>query len=216
MQTHTGTHSFGKRRAFTLVEILIALSIGLLVLAGTFTAYFFTSKTFAMDMGRTLVNRDIRTLRNELVDDVAYCNRLEVYNSYSTRTKYTDSNGNISGNFILCITEIYDETDKVNKIDKVVGYYQGAADAAGQTPLYRFAVKNCNAAVTTNVLTLIPATSGHKERITNCVGLNPGGKIFRNYMNSNAGISVFARMVEKGAVTKTASGSMYFTVVRRS
>ncbi len=216
-RTLGGLPAHSARRGFTLVEVLIASAILVLVIVGALGSYLYGLNTYSYDLGRSFVNRDYRNFMNDMSSTVTYCNQIRVYSAFNDRTAYVDINGNTSGNFVLCIYETL-QSDGTNNITRLVGYYQGNDGA--KSPIRSFTVST-NVDSNTDVLTLIPAaatmnSSSHPLEYPDCVGLNPGDKVFRDFGNNGTGVMVFAQLRNPGNLMKKAANSIHFTVVRRS
>ncbi len=217
MRTSDGISALSPRRGFTLVEVLVSSAILTLVVIGALSGYLYGLNTYSYDLGRSFVNRDYRNFMNDMSSTVTYCNQIRTYTAFNDRTAHVDTNGNFSGNLVLCIYETL-QTDGTNNITRIVGYYQGTDGA--KTPIRSFTV-NTNVDAHTDVLTLIPATSAmnsssHPIEYPDCVGLNPGAKVFRDFMNNGTGVMVHAQLRNPGSLMKKATNSIHFTVVRRS
>lgn len=207
----------GRRRAFTLVEVLVTLTLFMMLMAGVMGSYLYSLNTFSYDLGRTLVNRDYRTFMTSMTNSVTFCNHIRVLSEFNDRTVYTDSNGNISGNFVLCVYEQIQSSGE-NNITRIIGFYRGSG--SGGSPIRTFDVTT-NVPADTDLMTLIPATgtinsSAHRQVFPDSAGLNPGGKMFRDYKNDSRGLMVFGEMINPGNLAKKASNTIHFTVVRRS
>lgn len=75
----------------TLVEIMIAASIGLIVVTVGLSFLIQTQKTYQYETGKLMVNRDIRNFTLRMIDDATYANNFQIYDQYSnlSRTTYT-------------------------------------------------------------------------------------------------------------------------------
>lgn len=131
-------------RAFTLVEILVAITVMGLVVTGVIRLMSQTMRTYFYDGARARINRDIRTFTQDMDTDAAYANYFLVFPDFSTRTKNSGANDNYlvdgqSGDFLLLISVSINATTGSQYITKLVGYYRDAAsNAVG--PVRKFTV----------------------------------------------------------------------------
>lgn len=75
----------------TLVEIMIAMAVGLLVTATTLQFLIQNLKTYQYETGKLLVNRDIRKFTNQMIDDGTFANDFRIFDQISnlSRASYT-------------------------------------------------------------------------------------------------------------------------------
>jgi prepilin-type N-terminal cleavage/methylation domain-containing protein len=75
----------------TLVELMIAMAIGVMVLAVALRFVNQNLRTYQYETGKLLVNRDIRKFTTQMVDDGTYANKFYIYDQCSnlSRTSYT-------------------------------------------------------------------------------------------------------------------------------
>src|ERR1035437_751305 len=133
---------FRARRAFTLVEVLIASTILGLVLVGIFAALIQGLRLFKFDSFRLEINHDIRSFTDELTPNATFANYFLVFTSFSGNR--TTVSGNVttmnslpqgnSGDFLVLVFK--DDTDDT-KIASIIGYYRDV-DAAGNYCLRKF------------------------------------------------------------------------------
>ncbi len=83
--------SFATKKGMTLVEILIAASIGLIVMTVALRFVIQNLKTYQYETGKLLVNRDIRKFTTQMIDDATYANSFHIYDQASnlSRASYT-------------------------------------------------------------------------------------------------------------------------------
>jgi hypothetical protein len=74
-------------RGMTLVEILIAASLGLIVVTGGLRFVIQTLKSYQYETGKLLVNRDIRQFTAQMIDDATYANSFMIFNQSSDLTR---------------------------------------------------------------------------------------------------------------------------------
>lgn len=78
-------------RGMTLVEILIAASLGLIVITTGLRFVIQTLKSYQYETGKLLVNRDIRQFTAQMIDDATYANSFMIFNQSSDLTRGTGS-----------------------------------------------------------------------------------------------------------------------------
>lgn len=84
------------RRGFTLVEILVALTLLGLVTAGVLKVFIQVLNIYYFDTAKLQINRDIRTFTAALTENATYSNYFVIFPSYNnlTRTASTLVNSN--------------------------------------------------------------------------------------------------------------------------
>lgn len=86
-------------RGMTLVEILVAASLGLIVVTGGLRFVIQTLKSYQYETGKLLVNRDIRQFTSQMIDDATYANSFMIFDqtsNLSRATGYTLSSGGVA------------------------------------------------------------------------------------------------------------------------
>jgi prepilin-type N-terminal cleavage/methylation domain-containing protein len=83
---------FKSRKAMTLVELMVAMSIGLVVTTGALRFLIQTLKTYQYETGKLLINRDIRKFTTEMLDDATYANGFQIYDQCSNLDRPSGSN----------------------------------------------------------------------------------------------------------------------------
>ena len=83
--------TLSNHRGMTLVEMLIASSIGLIVTTGALSLLIQTLKVYQFETGKLLINRDIRKFTTEMLDDATYANGFHIYDQCANldRSSYT-------------------------------------------------------------------------------------------------------------------------------
>lgn len=232
------------RRAFTLVEILIATTLFGVTISSTIGFYLYAMRTYQFDVGKCLVNSDFRRFTDQMVNNVTYASQVYIMPSFSERTTtttYTDpitfatstvTNLNTvatstSGDFMVLVYQ--DPT--TNNIVRLVGYYRAEDSSmknygANQFPIRMFDL-TLNEPSSTNIATLLPATStlnssAHRLLFLNSTALgNPNSTtnapgIFTN-INSGRTVVINGELCNKGSTTRQKASNKYnFTVSRRS
>src|SRR5690606_27664940 len=123
-------------RAFTLPEVLITVGVASIVMIAALSFFIQGLNIFSLDVGKNLVNRDIRTFTSELTDNATYANYFQIYPNFSTRTVSTTTNGvtsttsasledKQSGDMLVLI---YKDPTNVDLVNRIVGYYRAPLD----------------------------------------------------------------------------------------
>ena len=124
-------------RAFTLVEILIAVTLFGVAISSTLGFYLYAMRTYQFDIGKCLVNSDFRRFTDQMVNNVTFASQIYILPSFTERTittTYTDpitfatstvTNLNTvanstSGDFLVLV---YQDATTTN-IVRLVGYYR--------------------------------------------------------------------------------------------
>lgn len=113
-------------RGMTLVEILIAASLGLIVVTGGLRFVIQTLKSYQYETGKLLVNRDIRQFTAQMIDDATYANGFMIFDQASNLTRPGTDNAIGSEDPLASTYKGYDK-DKTfverndNATPKVVG-----------------------------------------------------------------------------------------------
>jgi len=131
----------GRRKAFTLVEIMVTCTIMGLVAVGILASFLQALKVYQFGTFRVQINKDLRDLTSELTDNGTYANYFMVFQDFTHVTTTTSgvtnlanlSDGTAGDYLILVFKDRADDT----KISRIIGYYR-AADASGSSALYKF------------------------------------------------------------------------------
>ena len=75
--------TYRSKLAMTLVEILIASTLGIIVTTGALRFLIQTLKTYQYETGKLLVTRDIRKFTGQMVDDATYANYFLIFDQIS-------------------------------------------------------------------------------------------------------------------------------------
>ena len=68
-----------KQKGMTLVEIMVAATIGLIVVTSGLSFVIQTLKTYQYETGKLLINKDIRKFTAQMVDDGTYADSFQIY-----------------------------------------------------------------------------------------------------------------------------------------
>jgi prepilin-type N-terminal cleavage/methylation domain-containing protein len=143
---NTAPAAFRQSHAFTMVEVLMATTIGALVLCGA-GAFLITSlKIYSADFNRLNVNNDLRSFTLRMETDAAFANIFYIYDPATngaipnTNTKSSVSAGQ-SGDLVLLVT-VLTANNGSTTVDRIVAYSHnsvGTTNAPNDTgPLYRW------------------------------------------------------------------------------
>ena len=80
-----------KQKGMTLVEIMVAATIGLIVVTSGLSFVIQTLKTYQYETGKLLINKDIRKFTAQMVDDGTYADSFQIYDQMGnlSRSSYT-------------------------------------------------------------------------------------------------------------------------------
>jgi prepilin-type N-terminal cleavage/methylation domain-containing protein len=129
------------RRAFTLVEMLIATSVLALVSVGMLRVFVQALNVYYYDTGKILVNKDIRKFTGAMTEDATYANYFRIFPSYSNLSRTVDTlynpadpdqgfvnaiadtsvNDGVSGD---CLVLVYKDATDDRKIALLIAYFR--------------------------------------------------------------------------------------------
>ena len=199
------THS--ARRGFTLTELLIGISIFGIIMAGVMAMFITSLQTYYYDLGRQLVNRDMRKFTNELSDNAVESNYFRVYPSFVDRSAEVNVTG--SGDFALFV---YNNPSNIEEVVRIVGYYR-AASGTSPGPVRRFEV-NCAPTKTNNPVSLAPDPST-VDQWDEVLELSRGLSDGRLFFNFGKTIIVRGEISRRGTASKNAVNTYNFTIAPR-
>lgn len=142
----------GRSRGFTLVEIMVSVTIVGLVIVGAIGLVVQTLKTYYYDSARIRINRDIRTFTQDMDTDAAYSNYFLIFPNFTSRTQNSGANDYIladgeSGDFLLLVSTTTNAATGTSYITKFIGYYRDASGtAAGPVRKFTVSIPNVNPA----------------------------------------------------------------------
>ncbi|MCH6256566.1 prepilin-type N-terminal cleavage/methylation domain-containing protein [Puniceicoccaceae bacterium K14] len=198
-----------QKTAFTLTELVVAMSI-LGVLSIALTSFYIkgVNQTY-FDVGKQLVNKDIRNFTTELSDSAVHANYFIIYDSFQTRDQQDEGS---SGDFLLLV---YNDPDDDQKIERTIGFYRSSSSNV-EGPVLTFNTTHDTSVVTQAELSaLIPDAStfgAHQEVIELSKGL-ADGKLFFNFFNKS--IVVRGEIIHQGDNTRNATNTYNFTISPR-
>ncbi len=79
------------RRAFTLVEILVSTTMFAMVSAGILGVFIQVLSVYHYDIGKLLVNKDLRKFTGEMTENATYANYFRIFPSYSNLSRSVDT-----------------------------------------------------------------------------------------------------------------------------
>jgi len=117
-----------KRKGFSLIEIIISMFILSMVVGGILSFNFQMIKAGYFSELKNQINRDIRTVTNELDTAAQEANYFVLYKSFDADDRNSSEDrlyDNRSGDFLVLVS-ISDAsvTSGTQLVDKVVGYYR--------------------------------------------------------------------------------------------
>lgn len=223
-------HRESRRRAFTLFEVMLTLSMTSVVMAGSMSFVLQSLNTYHYDMGKLLVNRDIRTFTSEMTENAAYANYFMIFPSFSERSNTVqvgDSengfvdvevdasvNDGMSGDFLLLV---FTDPEDSSVVTRLVGYFRaplGGFDAEGEGPVRRFE-RNFPDGASGDIWDLLPdveTATSQPEVIELSEGL-ADGRLFYNFRNRS--IMVKGKIFHDGNLSRRATNTYNFTVSPR-
>jgi len=135
-------------RGFTLVEIMISVTIIGLTSIGIIGFLRQGLKMYYADRARLMINRDIRTFTDKIDTDAVDANFFCLYPSFATT--YNGSGGTATdaavadgqvGDFLVLVFVLPKNTSGVSLIYQIVGYYREVTNTTLNTgPVHRFSV----------------------------------------------------------------------------
>ncbi len=219
-----------ERRGFTLFEVLFTLSLSSVVALGSLSFLLQSLNTYHYDIGKLLVNRDIRTFTSEMTENAAYANYFMIFPSFVERTQTVEVgdsesgfetvtvdasiNDGMSGDFLVLV---FTDPDDSHQIKRLVGYFRAPADPDDPTsegPVRRFET-NFSGGATGDIWDLLPAletANTHPEVIELSQGL-ADGKLFYNFRDRS--IMVKGKIFHDGNLMRRATNTYNFTVSPR-
>lgn len=189
-----------RTKGYTLVELMVALFIFGLVMAGLVSFNYDTTRVMFDSVMRLDINRDMRMVSQRLMADINTADTFYLYRSFQTSDR-TNTAGtqrlgaDSSGDFIILV---YSEPQPVTTgnvfITKLVGYFrkpETAGSASSFGPIYRFEINYADQTVRADsnpVESLIAGLSySDTSAYTRILGKSSGNYtngIFYNFRNN--------------------------------
>lgn len=178
------------QRGYTLVEIMISMTILSLVMIGAFGVFMQANKALFVSAGKGNINRDIRTFTGELTAIARNANHFFIYDSINVgdRNQIVDRKtmGNTGDFLLLIFQEEYPNLGDPVYITRITGYYRDATTNS-RGPIRKFDIQydpaDYKLASTTLVEDLIPSKSvlQNQKVVTELSEGLANGQLFLNY-----------------------------------
>jgi len=218
------------RKAFTLVELMVAMSVSLIAMTGVLFLLMKVLNLHAYEQGRLQVNSDVRKMTQQMTRDAVDSSYFRIYASYSNRSDNGSSDGTTdapvadggTGDFLLLVTQSTD-SQGVPRITRVIAFYRDATApySVGGTlislpgPVRRREVNLASPGLDARSTTLLSLMNTHlpvSGRSTNptLVQLAQGlgnGCLFGN--SQNRSIMVRGQVQEQGNLIYTRTANTY-------
>ena len=229
-----------KKRAFTLVEILIATSVFAIIMAVMLRTFLEVLNAYSYDTAKIQINHDLRKFTAEMTENATYANYFRIFPAYNNLQRAVDTLVNpadpdqgfttamtdtsvadgLSGD---CLVLVYKDPADDTKVNRLIGYFRvpGPNDASGNPtpgPVRRFDLPITPSSSLPlfqlipeiNDPTIYPIVVELSQDIAN-------GKLFYNYYNR--AIIVKGQIVQRGGLLNSvhaqASNTYNFTVSPR-
>ncbi|HZL46357.1 MAG TPA: prepilin-type N-terminal cleavage/methylation domain-containing protein [Opitutaceae bacterium] len=157
-------------RGFSLVEMMVALAVLGLAVAGTVIFTYQALNTYYYESGRLLLNHDMRKFTNDMTTDAVYSNYFEIYPDFATRSKTTAGvttdawlPNNQSGDFLLLVFASTNPSSGVTTVNRLIGYYRDTPDPTDPTksiPTNSGSVRRFDVAISPAVVIGSPTNAG--------------------------------------------------------
>lgn len=211
---------------FTLVEVIVAVSIMSIVMLFVFRFFITTLNLYSYDHGRVQVNQDIRSFTNEIRNDATTASYFYIYPSFSSRWTGTGNTTDAhvseseSGDMLVLVYDYTNpgsgNTGATTYITRLVGYYRNATSTSNG-PVMRFDVTLSPAvnATSTTIAALLDANvpvstaSNNTTVIQLAQGLS-NGTLFYNFYDHSAMVN--GQIYESGSEQQQAVNTYNFTV----
>lgn len=213
---HPAPSSSGRRAAFTLIEMMVALTIMGLASVGVLRMLVQGLTIYSYDTGRIKVNKDIRSFTEEMTTNAVYSNYFRIYPNFTTRSTTSGStttdaavHDGESGDFLCLFFCDTDATTGKTTINRIIGYYRDPDDPSVSTstgPVRKFD-KTISPAVdpaVTPIYTILDNNVAASTAHTNPVVLQlaqglANGTLFYDYYDRS--------VMVKGQIIETMSGN---------
>jgi type II secretory pathway pseudopilin PulG len=146
---NTASATLRKSGAFTLVEVMVALTICTFVVAAAATFFIESLKIYNGDYNRLNVNNDLRTFTLSMETDAAFANAFYIYDTGTNGAPALNAQDvddyvspGESGDLVLLVNTSTDNTGTTT-VNQVIAYYHPGTTANNDTsPMYRYASPN--------------------------------------------------------------------------
>lgn len=213
MNTHTLSNKNKKKKAFTLVEIMVAAVILLLMIGIVLNFFVEHLRAGFVSEQRNLVNIDMRRFTQEMVNNGRSASYFTMYNSFASADRDTSTDRLSSGNAGDLIVFVYQTAPNpsdpnVRPIEKIIGYYKDTSTGTVKTFTKEFSPASSN-----SVESLIPAVSeaaSFRDVAEDFEGLSNG----RLFYNNKSSIVVNGNVMQ-GHDVKPVTNTYTFTIKPR-
>ncbi len=128
-------------RGFTLVEIMVAMTIMVMIFAGLLRVFLQVLGTYTFDTAKIQINHDIRTFTASMSENATYANYFKIFPSYTNLTRtattlvnpndpdqgfttaLTDTSVN-DGQSGDCLVLVYKDLTDDTKISRIIVYFR--------------------------------------------------------------------------------------------
>ncbi len=197
-----------RRRAFTLIELIVSMTVFGLCMLGVMGFFLQSLDIFHFDTGKLQVNRDIRAFTSEMTDNATFANYFEIYTSFTDRD--VPKNDGYSGDFLVLV---YKDPEDLTKIQRLVGYYRsGGADGEGPVRKFDIDISPSSSDSLDSLLPSSVAIDDYPEVIELSRGLSDGHLFYNFYDRS---IMIRGEIIHRGTTTRRATNTYNFTVTPR-
>jgi prepilin-type N-terminal cleavage/methylation domain-containing protein len=142
------------RRAFTLVEIMVAMSLMVMIGAVILRTLMQVLNTYTYDTAKILINHDIRRFTAEMTENATYANYFMIFPAYNNLNRTVETLINPSdpdqgyttaladthvGDGLTgdCLALIYKDLTDDTKISRIICYFR-SVDSTGTGPVRKF------------------------------------------------------------------------------
>ncbi len=191
-----------RRRAFTLTEVLVAMTIGLVIAGGALSFFITQLKIYHSSMGKVLNNADIRWINTTISRDIQSAQAVWLYRSIDDKVR-DNTEGNVA--VLLYVND-------ANAVTEALAYYLDttvAADKSGGYPLKR-AKLTINAGLPD--VSALAASSGHQV-IVKSAARRDGGTLLKLFGTDlqDKQIRIRADIFNKGDTRGSVQNGLFLT-----
>lgn len=224
------SHRHRDRRGMTLVEILISMALASMFSVAAIMVFIQVINTYHYEVGKLMVNKDIRALTSQMTDNATYANYFLVMPSYSNRTetfevtaadgtteKVTVDSAVNDGESGDCLLLVFKDVADDTKVSRLVGYYRSPndpTDPSSEGPVRRFEIA-ISPSSSAPIWTLMPPVDA-AEKFPQVIELSEGladGNLFYNYRDRS--VMVKGKIIHQGSLVKRATNTYNFTISPR-
>jgi prepilin-type N-terminal cleavage/methylation domain-containing protein len=143
-----------RKRGFTLVEIMVAMSVLVMIMAVLLRTFIQALNTYTYDTAKILINHDIRRFTAEMTENATYANYFRIFPSYNNLNRTVDTLVNPSdpdqgytnaltdtsvadGGTGDCLVLAYKDLNDDTKVSRIICYFR-SPDSSGVGPVRKF------------------------------------------------------------------------------